>query len=274
MICSSSESKQIFATSCLGSSLERFLFHVLRFLTTPVILLIQEEGKDEMQTSILVASHAEEELEVTKKMEITTKVVVMGADVGESQTDIPKENQQLLKDSGESNPATIKEGEENGKAMDIKGQGEFSKHTSDGDQEEPLQRRNLQPAGSKDQNTDGDFEVSNALKEEEPGHEEGVSDLAARRNLVPGGAEDGIEGDHSEFTKPSDKNNVTKTKDFNENPLITEETLVKHDDEDDEDELPWAMYRNIESNYRASDAEDEFSADDESTFDGRPLILV
>ena len=221
-----------------------------------------------MQTSILVASHAEDKLEVEQKVEIKTKVVVMGADVGESETDIPK-------DPGESAPATINEEEEKSKAIggDTMDDDESVKHTSDGDQEEPLQRRNLQPNGPQDQNTDRDFDVSNMPKEEEPDHEGGTPDLVARRNPVPGGVEDGIEGDQSEFTKPSDKDDVAKTRDFNANPVIMQETLVSHDDDDD-DELPWAMYRNIESNERPSDAEDEFSADDESTYDGRPLILI
>ena len=231
--------------------------------------------QEETSSAILVTSRSDEELTVAKKIEVTTKVVVAGAVVGESHTDVPGNGQ--AENPEQVSSALGTEEERDGKVAEEKAvfsqdQDDTSQYSNNERQGDILPIRNLLPGVPKDQNIDENLTVAGTVPEEAmPNSDEGGTDQGVRRNLVPGGTEDGTEGDQSEFTKPPDKHDDTPVRDVNENPIVEEETLAGKAviDMDDDSELPWAMYRNMEKNDRPSDAEDEFSADDEGTFDGR-----
>jgi len=235
-------------------------------------------GQEGTSSTILVTSQSEEELTVTKKFEVTTKFVVAGAVVGESHTDTDAPGNGQAENPEQVSSALGREEERDGKVAEEKAmvspdQDDTSQYANDERQGDVLPIRNLQPGFPIDQNTDENLTVAAAVPEEAmPNDDEGTTNQGGRRNLVPGGAEDGIEGDNSEFTKPPDKHEDTSVRDLNENAVVEEETLAGKAaiNMDDDNELPWAMYRNIEKTDRPSDAEDEFSADDEGTFDGPP----
>ena len=104
------------------------------------------------------------------------------------------------------------------------------------------------------------------------GASEMQDDKSERRNLDPDGKPDVNEIDSLEVSKPEDETDheVKVSTDLNKNEVIEHEIPAANanmnqieNEEDSEEELPWAMYRNIKKNERASDAEDELSDDDE-----------
>ena len=221
----------------------------------------------------MVTSHFNIEQTVSQKVETTVKVSVKGADVGESHTDIPEES---LEDP---NRIGLVSGREAGRGKPVEekviGDQDNAKGVEEPENLSP--RRNLEPNGPPDQNTVGEFGLFSVPEEQEPEEDEEESSKESRRNLVPASGEEGMDRDQSNLTKPPDKDEVKTIKDVNENPVVEEELLAgkaKVDDSDYDDDLPWAMYRNIERNERASDAEDEFSADDEGSFDGELNNLI
>ena len=77
-----------------------------------------------------------------------------------------------------------------------------------------------------------------------------------------------------EFSRPSEKVNKEKSAtDENENQVPENEFLSGKDQNDignvDDDELPWAMYRDIKKIDKDVEEDDGFSADDESDSEGR-----
>ena len=241
--------------------------------------------EDSGATTLVTSGYKEEQI-VRQSVDIDTKVMVMGVDVGESHTDAYEETKELydytkVSDLAATQGAEMEAKLEAEKTIDDKDQGNFGKNTSDVDQEKPSLRRNLLPDEPQDQKIDEDSEKFSKPEKKEPEHDEGNTDQEGRRNLLPSGSENGIEDHQSEVSKPSDNTDAMAVKDLNQNPVITEEVLAgkavvgdNADDDDDDNELPWAMYRNLEKVDRPSDAEDEFSADDESTFDGKLNTVV
>ena len=101
--------------------------------------------------------------------------------------------------------------------------------------------------------------------------ERGAKGEEMERNLTPAGSGDGVEQPQSELTSPEEKDEVKTGKDVNENPIVEDELLGGKEAAEisgDDNELPWAMYRNLEKNERASDAEDELSDDDDDDEEG------
>lgn len=137
-----------------------------------------------------------------------------------------------------------------------------------------MPRKNLESEKSGGQTDVGNSGLYDLVEEDES-----VAHVPeTRRNLVPGQDGDKMENDESEFLQP-EKDLVKTVQDINENSVPDEEVLAgkladRNLADDDDYELPWAMYRDLTKAERASDAEDEFSADDETSFDGELCIFI
>ncbi len=94
------------------------------------------------------------------------------------------------------------------------------------------------------------------------------------RNPDPLYPSEELQGTAEEFSRPPDKVNKEKTDtDQNENPVSESEILSGKDQYNistvDDDELPWAMYRDMKKIDKDVEEDGGFSADDETDSEGR-----
>lgn len=132
-------------------------------------------------------------------------------------------------------------------------------------------RRNLVPDGTsgsapldESEEINGPHGDINSDAVTSQGKAEDVSSIIPpRRNLVPGGGSESDMADPSEeFSAPKKRPKV----DLDEN--LEREALAGH--MDDDDELPWAMYRGIKKEEKMPEEEDD-SYDDEGIGNGETL---